>query len=332
MDYLDTLGCLALGSRLKRLSERLGQEVAEVYATAGIEFEPKWFPVFRLLAEQQVASVTDIAALVGITHPAVNQFAQELTKAGLITSAADKADGRKRLLSLSATGKRVSEQLEPVWQALHRSLSEIFEESDFNLINAVVATERALDRKNLLARYEEFSPQVGAAKPEIIEFSPDLAAHFGRLNRAWIEKYFSLEGSDRKIFADPERIIQKGGFIFFVRVSKKIVGTCALVKVDSATFELAKMAVDEAYQGMGLGKLLMQKCLERAMQHKAKSVTLETNTRLKSAINMYRKFGFEQVENAPSKYQRVNLIMKLDLASAKGAKMKSAQKHAFATK
>jgi len=320
MDYLDALGSLALGSRLKRLSERLGQEVAEVYASAGAEFEPKWFPVFRLLAERQVASVTDIAALVGITHPAVNQFAQELTKAGLITSAADKADGRKRLLSLSAKGKRVAAQLQPVWQALHCSISELFQESDLNLLNAILATERALDRGSLLSRYEELSPALHKAKPQVIEFSPELACDFARLNRAWIEKYFAMEDSDRKVFAAPEQIVKKGGTIFFVRLGKKIVATCALIKVDATTYELAKMAVDEAYQGMGIGQLLLKNCLDRAARCKATSLTLETNTRLKAAVTMYRKFGFEPVDNAVSPYKRVDLIMKLDLVNANPAK------------
>lgn len=313
MDYLDRLGSLALGSRLKRMSERLGQEVAEVYSEAGVSFEPKWFPVFRLLAEQKVASVTDVASWVGITHPAVNQIAQELTKAGLITSASDKSDGRKRLLSLSSKGKKLATELEPVWQALHCALSDLFEETELSLLNAVATAESAMDRRSLLSRYEEMSSVLKKEKPEVIEFSPEYSSHFVRLNRAWIEQLFCLEESDLKLFSNPKKIIDDGGFIFFVRIGHKIVGTCALVKVDDSTFELAKMAVDEAYRGMGLGRLLLKACVERAEKCNAKSVLLETNSRLKAAVKLYQSFGFELIENTHSDYKRVDLVMKLDL-------------------
>ncbi|MBX9669223.1 MAG: bifunctional helix-turn-helix transcriptional regulator/GNAT family N-acetyltransferase [Candidatus Obscuribacterales bacterium] len=312
-DYLDRLGSLALGSRLKRMSERLGQEVAQIYTKAGIDFEPKWFPVFRLLAEHQVASVTDVASLVGITHPAVNQVAQELSKAGLITSASDKADGRKRLLSLSPKGMRLAAQLEPVWQAVHCAISDLFEEADMSLLNAVATAESAMDRKGLLARYDEMSSVLKSSKPEVIEFLPEYSSHFVRLNRAWIEKIFRVEESDLKLFSNPQLIVDNGGFIFFVRIGSKIVGTCALIKVDDSTFELAKMAVDEAYRGMSLGNLLLEASVARAEKVGAKSVILETNRKLKAAVKLYNKFGFKLVETAHSTYERVDLTMKLDL-------------------
>ena len=95
MDYLSTLGSLALGSRLKRLSDRLGQEVATIYQDQNIDFEPRWFPVFSYVAQSAPVAITDIATAVGITHPAVNQIAQELIAAGFVLSANDRKDKRK---------------------------------------------------------------------------------------------------------------------------------------------------------------------------------------------------------------------------------------------
>ena len=39
------LGGLALGSRLKRLSDRLYRGVARIYRELDVEMEPRWFPV-----------------------------------------------------------------------------------------------------------------------------------------------------------------------------------------------------------------------------------------------------------------------------------------------
>lgn len=322
MDYLDRLGSLALGSRLKRLSERLAQEVAEVYSLAGLDFEPKWFPLFRLLVEKDIVSVTDAAAMLGITHPAVNQVAQELTKAGLIASSSDKADGRRRLLSLSSKGKKLAADLDPVWQALHCAISDVFSECDSYLLNAVAAAERAMDRLSLPRRYQEISSMLAEAKPEVVEYSAELSPHFARLNKAWIEKFFKMEESDFKVFANPKKIVEQGGMIFFARAGDKVVGTCALIKVDKSTFELVKMAVDEAYQGMGLGRLLLQASVDYAKGGKAKAVVLETNSQLKSAVKLYEKFGFQSVKAVKSPYKRVDLVMRLELPSKSHGKKK----------
>ena len=138
--------------------------------------------------------------------------------------------------------------------------------------------------------------------------------HFSRLNSAWIERYFSLEEADRELFANPGKIVKDGGFLFFARSGKKIVGTCALIKEGNGEFQIAKMAVDEAYQGMGIGKQLLQTCIDRARQQNAKAVCLETNTKLSAAVQLYKKAGFVPVENSASHYSRVNMVMRLELS------------------
>ncbi|HEY9680213.1 MAG TPA: bifunctional helix-turn-helix transcriptional regulator/GNAT family N-acetyltransferase [Oculatellaceae cyanobacterium] len=317
MDFLDEMGSLALGSRLRRLSERLGQEVSAVYKLQNLDFQPKWFPVFRFVAQQGSASVTDIATAIGITHPAVNLISDELLKAGLVTSVADRGDKRRRILSLSASGKRVKQQLDPVWKVLHASLSDVSEGIQNDLVNVILRFEQALDDKSLAQRYTELKTSVLQGKVSVMSLEPSLAHHFARLNRIWIEKYFCLESEDMRVLSDPQRIVDAGGFVFFALLGGKVVGTCALIKGAHHDFELAKMAVDEAYRGCGIGANLMIKCIETATKAGAKRIVLETNSCLKSAVQMYKKFGFAEVSGEQSsKFARVNMIMQLELAKA----------------
>ena len=37
----------------------------------------------------------------------------------------------------------------------------------------------------------------------LVTWRPDLRAHFERLNREWIERWFVVEDADRAVFADP---------------------------------------------------------------------------------------------------------------------------------
>jgi putative acetyltransferase len=58
------------------------------------------------------------------------------------------------------------------------------------------------------------------------------------------------------------------------------------------TCELVKMYLSKNSRGLGIGKQLMEKCLENAAVLGFKKVYLETMPELTSAIPMYLKFGF----------------------------------------
>ena len=69
------------------------------------------------------------------------------------------------------------------------------------------------------------------------------------------------------------------------------------------------MAVTINAQGFGIGKLLMEHCIEFAKQKSIKKLILYSNTKLKPAIHLYRKYGFNKVELEPGHYERANIKM-----------------------
>ena len=104
MDLITSLGELAVGSRLKRLSDLIMKDGIRIYQSNGIDFQPKWFPVFYALSQTREMSVTEIAAALGLAHPSVSQTVKEMEKKGLISSKMSPEDARKRLLFLSKNG------------------------------------------------------------------------------------------------------------------------------------------------------------------------------------------------------------------------------------
>ena len=68
------------------------------------------------------------------------------------------------------------------------------------------------------------------------------------------------------MLGDPAgKVIAPGGHIVFVIEAGAAVGCCALMSaMPDGGFEVAKMAVDEAYKGRGLGRALIAACVERA--------------------------------------------------------------------
>jgi ribosomal protein S18 acetylase RimI-like enzyme len=149
---------------------------------------------------------------------------------------------------------------------------------------------------------------------EIIEYSEQYNKAFADLNKAWLQKYFTVEPIDEKIFANPAAyIIDNGGYIFFVKLNDVVAGTFALMKVEGGVFELSKMAVDERFQGRKIGNKMLAFCLEKAKELEALKVILYSNTALQPAIHLYKKFGFEEVPLGNVDYKRANIKMEIDI-------------------
>ena len=140
-------------------------------------------------------------------------------------------------------------------------------------------------------------------------------AAFRRLNEEWITRYFFLEKKDRELFDDPDgRILAQGGAILLLESDGRPIGCGALVPKDAETFEVAKMAVTAAHQGHGLGRILLQSCIDRARSLGKKRLFIETNSKLPAAVSLYRKLGFVELPATAwpsSAYARVDLVMEL---------------------
>ena len=145
---------------------------------------------------------------------------------------------------------------------------------------------------------------------EIIPFSTALKEPIKTLNLEWLKKYFKLEPKDEIVLSDPQgQIIDKGGMIFYAKYNDAIVGTVSLMKIDSTTYELSKMAVTDGVQGLGVGKKLMLHCLAVAEAKGIEKLILYSNRRLLPAIHLYEKFGFVEVPLEGGVYERADIKM-----------------------
>lgn len=148
----------------------------------------------------------------------------------------------------------------------------------------------------------------------ILDYTPAHASHFRALNQAWIERYFEMEELDYKSLGDPDGyIIAKGGHILMAEYNGEIVGTCALLKMENDTFELAKMAVTDKAQGLKIGKRLGLAAIEKARELGARQLMLLSNRKLETALHLYRRLGFVEVPDENTDYKRADIKMELSL-------------------
>lgn len=147
---------------------------------------------------------------------------------------------------------------------------------------------------------------------EVVSDDDALAGAFARLNYDWIERLFSVEEEDVRSLSDPRsHVIDRGGEIFFVLADGEPIGCVAMTPHSPGVFELAKMAVDPAWQGHGLGRLLMNRCIAFAEDRNADEIMLVTNDGLAPALGLYESAGFVgEPTYADGRYARGNLQMR----------------------
>jgi len=319
MDFLADQASLAVATRMRRLSDQISQQVRAVYQATGVDFDPRHFSVVRYLASHNTSTVTEMAAALGLTHPAISQIVKSLIEEGWLNFNTPTEDERCRTLSFSPKGKQQVAELEPIWRELKLGLDELLNETKYPVIEVLASLEQALQRRSISSRVlPNLSDQPAVEGLEITEWDPRYAAAFEDLNRSWIEKYFELEKNDLQILQDPEKIILKpGGHVFFAKLGGAVVGTCALFKKDRTAFELARMAVAEQVRRRGIGRALTYAAIKKARAEGAKKVFLESfKPTLNAGIELYRSCGFK--ESMPKGYKfsykyRANIYMELEL-------------------
>jgi GNAT superfamily N-acetyltransferase len=121
----------------------------------------------------------------------------------------------------------------------------------------------------------------------------DFAASRSPSQRAWIAE---LDG-------------QRVGCVLCVRAADAAAAAAAAGDAaDDATAQLRLLLVDPAARGLGVGRLLVDACVEFARAAGYSRMTLWTQQNLTAARRLYAAAGFELIESAPHHSFGVDLV------------------------
>lgn len=88
---------------------------------------------------------------------------------------------------------------------------------------------------------------------------------------------------------------------FVAKADEKIIGGAGigpLKGIDSGdTCELQKMYIDSKFRGKGIGKQLLDLCLNSAKDFKYKACYLDTQDQMNRAIELYKRNGFKKLNS-----------------------------------
>jgi len=284
-DAMAAEGLVMLGSRLKRLAERLQSGAERMAVAAGLPTQPSQMPLLAALHRHGPMTIGEAVDRLGISQPAVTRILSRLVAMGLVETRRQGRDQRHKTMALTARGGAVIETATTVlWPQLRAAVAELCDADA--LLTQVEAVERALAARPLDQR-----PSGGLA---IRRFSDDLADDFYRINAEWIEASFTLEPADIEVLSDPRgRIIAPGGEILFVTApGLGVIGTCALRKTGARDFELTKMGVAAAARGRKAGAFLLRATIDRAYALGCDRLYLLSNAKNEAAVHLYEKNGF----------------------------------------
>lgn len=317
MDLFERTGMLAIGTRLRMMTDRVAEEMTHVYACYGLEIKHKWVPLIILLADGKSRSVTEIAREAGLSHPSVSIMVREMRAASLLACVDDSSrDKRVNEVRLSPEGLKLYAQMSELMEDTLAAIVRLSSESEHDLWMALAEWERLLSLHSLEDRIRTERRHREENSISIVPFSPVYREAFRLLNEEWIKKYFWMEEIDHQVLGNPEKyILEPGGEIFFALYQGEPVGACSLIKRQEGRFdyELSKLGVTSSIQGKGIGERLVRAVIQHAKKLGASRLLIETSTRLIPAVSLYRKLGFRDVPDMRADYERADVFLELDL-------------------
>jgi DNA-binding MarR family transcriptional regulator/N-acetylglutamate synthase-like GNAT family acetyltransferase len=313
-DVIRERGPLFLGSRLKRLAERMQADVSHVAERAGLAIQPSQYSLLATLDRHGPLTIGELTLAMELSQPAITRMAAKLAEMGLVAIDRRHKDQRHKTVSLTEQGKVDLERSKLyVWPKVESAVTEMLRGLHGPLLDQVAAIEQMLAEKPLDQR------ALATAKAEegltILEYSDERAPTFRDINAQWIEALYQMEQADREVLDHPRaQIIDKGGDILFVAAQGLcVIGTCALRKTAADQYELTKMGVLESARGRKAGEFLLKAVIARAERLGAKRLYLLSNSKSAAAVHLYEKLGFAHdagiMAEFGARYERSNVAM-----------------------
>ena len=172
MDFFNQTGKLAIGSRLRMLTDKITVDAAAIYKMFGVDLKPKWFPVFFVLSRGEAKTITSIAKEIGHSHPSVSNIIKEMVAKGLVKETKDKSDGRRNMVMLSAKGKRMSDSFSEQCIDVTAAIEQITQQTRNDLWEAIEEWENLLLDKSLLERVKEAKKERESKDIKIVPYEP----------------------------------------------------------------------------------------------------------------------------------------------------------------
>ncbi|MFB2550609.1 MarR family winged helix-turn-helix transcriptional regulator [Ensifer soli] len=152
-DVVRELGFLCLGSRMRRIGERLQAETQEIIASLGVSIQPAQYPFLAAIDRNGPLGIGELAQATGISQPGATRTVGQLLELGLVDMHPLPGDQRRRRVSLTQAGQALVDQSkDQVWPRIAAAVTDLCGPLDGPLLDQLAAIEDGLAERSLIRR------------------------------------------------------------------------------------------------------------------------------------------------------------------------------------
>ncbi|MGX4806401.1 bifunctional helix-turn-helix transcriptional regulator/GNAT family N-acetyltransferase [Bradyrhizobium guangdongense] len=246
------------------------------------------------LAHRDDVSAKEIGNELGLDPGYLSRIVQSFDEKGLITRKPLPADRRQHQLSLTAKGRQAFAKLNLGSQTeVAAMLAQLPAGEAARLTQAMATIEDVLEqRPSRRAAVVLRSHRVGDMGWVISKQAAAYAADYG-----WDISYEALVAEICAQFIKSYDAAREHCWI--AEVGGEPVGSIFLVKATDEIAKLRLLQVEKKARGLGVGRALVQQCIDGARQRGYRRMTLWTQSILVAARGIYKAAGFELVAAKP---------------------------------
>lgn len=136
------------------------------------------------------------------------------------------------------------------------------------------------------------------------EMGADDVERVGELTLESYDRYGQIEGPYRDFLADPRRRVGRSTAVLVAELEGEVVGTVTFVLPHDEEWEgravpegdaaFRVLAVDAGAEGRGVGRRLVEDCVDRARRHGCRRLVISSMAWMTRAHQLYRSLGFER--------------------------------------
>lgn len=144
-DVVRSFGFLTLGTRMKRIGERLQADTQRIMDSFGVPIQASQYPFLAAADRLGPLTIGEMAAAVGITQPGVTRAVGQLVELGLLFAESAPDDQRRRIVSLTPEGRRlVAQAKREVWPRINEAAADLCDGLEGTLLDQLAAIEDGL--------------------------------------------------------------------------------------------------------------------------------------------------------------------------------------------
>ncbi|MFB5197583.1 GNAT family N-acetyltransferase [Neobacillus sp. KR4-4] len=234
-------------------------------------------------------TATEVRENLGIDRGQMSRILQKFEEDKIIVKKQATDDKRQYLLYLTESGREIFNDLV---ENANREVGKMIQEISNRDLTKLISSMETIESIFIKDCPSQSEVNIRTFQPGDVGFIAHLhGTLYGNTYKFGpVFEYYVMKGlTEFMINAD-------GGELWIAEVDGKIAGSIAITKANDNVAQLRWFILDENYQGIGIGKNLVETAIDFCKKQGYKHVFLWTVSILETALCLYQKYNFRKTE------------------------------------